>query len=1102
MTAKALTIYLVVIHLISFGQEDPTHLNFKKYTVEDGLSQATVNSFAMDARGLMWIGTDDGLNRFDGYQFKTYRHVGGKASLSNNVVMDVKADSDGHLWVATANGLTCFNLLTDSISTYTFNSKNNFYSSLAIDSALQRIWLAAGQDGLRYFDLQDHAIHEFVDPSLSKLNVVVVTVAHDLVFCGTINNGLKVLDVAHAKQLPLSQLTQDPLLMTATVRAILVDDDAVWVGTEGAGMFKVSFGDDKVDIYTLANGGLSSDNVWAIARGPYGKIWVGTDGGGLNIIDASHTYVNVFEYDEMRSVSGNTIRAIYVDAQHNAWLGTYNNGINFYNPLNRFMGYMQNKKGGADTRSATAFVEDDTQRLYVGTGGAGLSTFDAATATLTPVKGAPKEMKNILSLWYNKKYKELWVGTFGEGLYLFANNSWTTFTRQPDESSICDNTIWEITEDSQGNVWLATDRGICYFDRAKNAFQNYLFNDADSPVFSVAQIRSLYTAHDGKIWVGSFGFLGVIDPVSRQFHHFENDPADSTSLSNNIVVSLFEDQQHVMWSGTYGGGLNKLETRPPSFTTYDETYALPNNVIYTIEGDKEGILWMGTNRGIVAFDPQAETYRLFTSEDGVQNGSSHVGASFARADGLLFFGGEKGFNWFYPDSLKRYTDRHLKVTLVEMSANNKEIPCHTLMDGNWKIPHQQSIQIAFVFSTLQYSRTDQIRYSYKVKGLQENWSPAQRDRKIGFSNLNPGTYTLMVRAGMGNKWSDAVTSIEFEVLTPWWQTRFARFIFIFLVGVTIAGLYRYRTHQLVHRKRELERLVTVQSFEIVAQNEELMTQNEELTEQNEEMATQQLALDEAHKMLYEINQALEKTVDVRTEALNETIEKLNGTIKQLDSLLYSASHDLVAPLRSVMGLVALVRQESSLEDAMGYIDLIDTSVRKLDHLIQNLLQQSRNLRTPITLVEVNIEETIQDIIAELKYLPNYDLMSFNIDVPDGTRIMTDYYRIRIILSNLIGNAVKYCDHGKTARKISVRYKVANDQQEVEVWDNGIGIRNEYQGSIFDMFFRATEKATGSGLGLYIVKQSVERLNGTIKINSEYGKWTVFTIVLPLAKNEV
>ncbi|MBA4056051.1 MAG: hypothetical protein C0490_15155 [Marivirga sp.] len=500
---------------------------------------------------------------------------------------------------------------------------------------------------------------------------------------------------------------------------------------------------------------------------------------------------------------------------------------------------------------------------------------------------------------------------------------------------------------------------------------------------------------------------------------------------------------------------------------------------------------------------------MFDSEYGVQGTTFNRNAALQTHDGQLLFGGTEGFNVFQSRKLDQ-DQKSLAVVFTGFGIFNKEIkPGSDFLKESitetqeLDLSHNDSRLITFQFSAFNFLTPDKVIYAYQLEGFNNNWQNIGKDHSVTFTNLDPGKYRLIVRASFNGRLWGPEKSMVIIIQTPWWKTSAFRWTSFILFVIGGYSFYRYRVYQFKQRKRELEHMVALQGQEINRQNHDLAAQNEELQAQNEEMAAQQetiidqnLMLNEAKRNLQEINQSLEQVVHQRTEKLNETIHQLNKTIKELDAFVYSASHDLIAPLKSVMGLVELARRQNTQGEIGSYIDHIERSIKKLEDVIINMIQYSQNSSLEVKNENVNLHELIQECFSDIKFLPGMEVMHFSLNLGKDAVVMSDRNRLKIIVNNLISNCVKYRDSSKDSNHVRITFERGKNVWKLEILDNGIGIDKQFLSRVFEMFYRATDRSQGSGLGLYIVKETVERLYGEVYVDSEKGEWTKFTIAVP------
>jgi signal transduction histidine kinase/ligand-binding sensor domain-containing protein len=1091
------------------GHPAPRQLFFKRISTEQGLPQPSVNSILRDSRGFVWIATEDGLSRFDGTEFRTFRHDPVDSnSLSHNVVHFIEEEKEtGNLWVGTVSGINYFDRSLESFKVYKTNDPpGTVYANAALDKKRGRLWLACTVGGLRYLDLSRQKVVDFEEHQLHKERVWTVKIAGDSLLIGTLQ-GLKILD--------LKSHTISTLHNASPVRSILCDQHEIWFGTERYGLGRYNRVTKKTNYYNRKNGGTNNNDVWSLAKDKDHNIWIGTDGGGLNILDAGKEVSNYYlhsEFDE-RSLSYNTIRTIFIEPNGNVWLGTYNGGVSYHEvtPI-QFQLYRKEFLNENSLRNnvASAFTEADDGTIWVGTDGGGLHYLKDGIVHRYALPAKLAHINVVTSLLSDGD--GLWVGSFQNGLvYLDGHGGWKQFLHNPrDKTTIAANTVWSVQKDSVGYLWLGTNRGVNRLDPKTGVFHhiNHPLEGNINKVFKNEQAQTILISSDHTLWVGSYGLLTAYLPASDSIMEIDGIGKKGRTTRDLRVKALLEDHGKI-WIGTYGSGLCRYDPSTGSFYIIDERDGLPGDIVLSIEKGEPGSLWLSTNHGLVHFNELDTVFTVFDYDHGVQGTTFNRNASLETKDGHLLFGGTKGFNVFKPQKFT-WDLSSLAIVFTGFRIFNKQVkPGSEFLKQSitetqeLDLSHTDSRLITLQFSAFNFLSPDKIIYAYKLENFNDEWQSTGKDHSVTFTNFDPGTYKLIVKASFNGRVWGPEKSLSITIQTPWWKTPYFRWTAF--IGFCLAGyiFYRYRTYQLKERKKELEYLVNLQNKEIQIQNHGLAAQNERLKAQNEEMVVQQQTITAQNSMLNEakinlqvINESLEQLVHQRTEKLNETIHQLNKTIKELDAFVYSASHDLIAPLKSVMGLVELARRQNTQPEIGGYIDHIERSIKKLEDVINNMIQYSQNSSLEILNEEVNLYELVQECFADIRFLPGLEAVSFEVDINKDTIVKSDRKRLKIIVNNLISNSVKYQDDRKESHQVRITFERGKTTWKLEVYDNGIGIDKQYLSRVFEMFYRATDRSKGSGLGLYIVKETVERLYGEIYVDSEKGQWTKFTMAIP------
>jgi signal transduction histidine kinase/ligand-binding sensor domain-containing protein len=1087
----------------------PQQLFFKRISTEQGLPQPSVNSILRDSRGFVWMATEDGLSRFDGTEFRTFRHdPADSTSLSHNVVHFIKEEeATGNLWIGTVSGINYFNRSLESFKVFkTTDPPGTVYANATFDKKRERLWLACTVGGLQYLDLSLQKVVAFEEHQLDKENVWTVEIAGDSLMIGTLQ-GLKILD--------LQNHTISTLHNGSPIRSLLIDRNDLWFGTEGYGLGRLNRVSKKIVYYNRKNGGTNNNDIWSLAKDKDDNVWIGTDGGGLNILMAGEEISNYYlhsEFDE-RSLSYNTVRSVFIESNGNVWLGTYNGGVSYHEitPI-QFQLYRKEflNENSLRNNAVSAFAEANDGTIWVGTDGGGLHYFKDGIVYRYSLPDKLAHISVITSL--QSDGKGLWVGSFQNGLiYLDGHGGWKQFLHNPhDVTTIAANTVWSIQKDSLGCLWIGTNRGVNRFDPKTEVFHHidHPLEGNINKLFSNVQAQTILISSDQTLWVGSYGLLTAYLPASDSVIEINGFDGKGRTIPDLRVKTLLEDDGKI-WIGTYGGGLCQYNPITGSFHILDERDGLPDNIVLSIQKDESGSLWVSTNRGLVHFSESDTVFTVFDSDYGVQGTTFNRNAALRTKDGRLLFGGTQGFNVFKPQKFT-YDHSSLGVVFTGFRIFNKEVKpgnnflAHSITETReLDLSHTDSRLITLQFSAFNFLSPGKVIYAYKLEGFNDDWQNIGKDHSVTFTNLDPAKYRLIVRASFNGRVWGPQKSLSIIIQTPWWKTPYFRWIAFFLFIIGGFSFYKFRVYRLKERKKELEHLVKQQGQEISRQNHDLAAQNEELKAQNEEMAAQQqtiteqnLMLNEAKRNLQVINQSLEEVIDQRTEKLNETIHQLNKTIKELDAFVYSASHDLIAPLKSVMGLVELARRQNQQEEIGSYIDHIERSIKKLEDVIINMIQYSQNSSLEVKYEEVNLYDLIQECFTDIKFFPGIEAMKFKVDLNKNDTVMSDRNRLKIILNNLIGNSVKYRDDRKDCNHVWITFEKGKNTWKLEIDDNGIGIDKQYLSRVFEMFYRATDRSQGSGLGLYIVKETVERLYGEVYVDSEKGQWTKFTIAIP------
>ncbi len=823
-----LVLFMGLSPTVSHAQNN---IRFNHLSVEDGLSQNAVTCIFQDYLGFMWFGTQDGLNRYDGYNIKIFKNdPSNPNSLSDNFIFSIYEDSENNLFIGTRNG-----------SLNKFDRLNESFISLSPDS---------------------------INLSNARMNSVLALYEDSSGFkwTGGLGNpiGLKRENKATGEITEFKNDPDDPSSLSDNkVYSVFKDrSGTIWVGTfQGLDRYDPSTGGFKHFRNDPDDPNSLSDNwVWPVFEDSHGNLWVGTVNGGLNHFDTkSEKFTNYsFEQTNPTGINDNFIFSIYEDSGGLIWIGTNSGGVNYFHPSSQAFHHYLHQPGNPNSLSdnkVLSMLADKSGIVWIGTSEKGLDRFNPKTGKFKNYSADPENRNSLISNSIVQIYEDskgfLWLGTFSSGLTKFdtRNEQFEHFTHDPDNpNSLSEDRVYSIIEDKEGIMWIGTYAGgLNRFDVNQNKFTTITNIEGDSTSLSSNSVWSVFEDSRGDFWVGTFGGgLNLYDRNKNSFKVYTADPTSESSISDNNVISVYEDKNGVLWVGTMGG-LNKYLRESDTFKSYRTQDGLPNDVIYGIIEDESGYIWLSTNYGISKFDPAKETFRNYDYNDGLQ-GNEFNQRSFGKIlkTGEIFFGGANGFNLFHPDKIRDYT--YLPpVSFTGFKRYNTDdaegkplIEKGIAVRDKIEISYKDNI-VNFEFSALSYYNNFRNRYQYILEGFNENWIQLENEHNVTFTNLSPGDYKLQVRGSNGDGyWTENAASLSITIDPPWWKTNLAYFGYL----VTAFGfLYGLRKFEL--NRREQKTQIRVSDLRIKAAEAEkraLAAENERKTKELDSARELQLSM--------------------------------------------------------------------------------------------------------------------------------------------------------------------------------------------------------------------------------------------------------------------
>ena len=1094
-------------------------VGFKHITTYEGLSQSSVTAIVQDRQGFMWFGTQDGLNRYDGYSFTVYQNDPLQpSSLSDNYVLALYEDRKGQLWVGTDDGGLCrFNKQTGKFSVFKSTQKDsksltdNHVTAIKEDGQ-GNLWIATG-NGLSRFDpvrgIFTRYRHRAGDSGSLGHNLIqdVLVDRGGQIWVATLGGGLDRLDAQTQTFHHFKNVPADPTSLSQNSLKKLFQDSKgrLWIATEGRGLNLLNE-DQKTFTHFRHNPddprSICHDDINTLAEDGAGNLWVGTENGGISVLNKTRTAFTHYPYQETNSsgLNNGSIYALCRDRSDNMWVGTYSGGVNFFDHQPpKFQLYQKdiNDPNSLSNNNVMAVLEDRLGNIWTGTDGGGLNVLHKATQRYTQYRHRATDSKSIPSDFimsiYQDRDGDIWVGSYKGGLSLWrqASGEFLNFRVTGDASGLSQETVSTITEGKKGEIWLGTlGSGISRYDKKTRLFTHYKPDLTRPGNLTQGYISSLCFDHQQNLWIGSEGGgLQVIDARSGLFRAYRHDRSVPGSLSHNLVNSLYEDAQHRMWVGT-NAGLNRFDPKTHSFVTYQEKDGLASKVIQSLLSDRNDKLWIGTNKGLSVFDPTRKSFPNFDAGDGLQPGSFNRMAAYKDQQNRLFFGGIKGLNTVDPAHL---SDNLFipPVVITQLHVFNRPI---WLRSHQITLPHDQST-LTFSFAALNYSHPERNQYTYTLEGFDKGWSLKGPGRVATYTNLEPGTYTFRVKASNNDgHWNETGTAFRIILKPPFWQTWWFRTVAaLVLLGSTYL-LYQKRVRTLKLGKKKLETMVSQRTAEVLQQKEQLQNQAEELQSQTETLQSQAA---EMHLLIEELSERRIQEKTAREEA-----EKANNA---KSVFLATMSHEIRTPMNGVLGMAYLLNDTELVDQQKEYVDTIVQSAQNLLGIINDILDFSKIESGHLELEQGDIDlpqciEEVLDLFASKAAQSNLDLV-YQLDPQVPLHLIGDDLRLRQILINLVGNAVKFTTRGEVLVKVKLSQPIVDDSLKLlfQVRDTGIGMAKEQLHRLFKAFSQVDSSMTrrygGTGLGLAISERLITLMGGDIQVESEENVGTSFTFTI-------
>ena len=1096
--------YFITIVCISFIwlnkpliSSENYQVNFQKISVEDGLSQSSVNCILQDQSGFLWFGTQEGLNKYNGYNFLIYKHIyNNDSSVNHNKIYELYEDNNGYIWIGTKSGLSKYDPYKDVFKNYFPNNNNPLKNEiLAIIKGNNNVLWIGTKNGLFNFYPDEEKFKQLsIDDHKDQVEInSLISYKQEYIIIGT-STGLYIWNENLSK---FRKINTDEI----SVNALKSDNQGnVYIGTN-KGLIKID-----ADILIKDNIILSkhlfliSDDEIRCLHLSNNSLWIGSVSKGLYIVDLISNEINIYTniVGDQKSISSNRILSIYESQNKIIWIGTDGGGVNKFDELsNKFntVYLAPNVIQSCNNYSILSICESNSGLVYIGTWGNGFGVYDQITSDISIYKNKTNNPgslsdNNVFSIIEDRE-QNIWVGTY-KGLNLFnpINKSFISYRHSNDKNSISDDKIRTIYEDFDGTIWVGTyNGGLNKFDKQNRTFESFIQEPGNEQSISNNLIFCIYEDSDSTLWIGTYNYLNKFDKLNKVFYKYSLNSGEGEKYEESIIFSILESNNENLWIGS-DRGLFQFNRETGKFNQFTASESLRSSVIYGILNDSENNLWVSTNNGISKIYPETKKIHNYDITDGLQGNEFNVGAYYKNANGKMYFGGIYGYNSFIPEDI---TDNSYEpqIVITDIKIFNESLNSGDRPGLNNQITYTDSIElfynddvITFEFAALHYSNPEKNQYAYKLEGLDPKWNYVGNKRYATYTNLKPGNYLFKVKASNNDGvWCKCNKALYIRINPPFWTTWWFYTLEAFALALVIFVYIRLRIRRLRIDTRILEENVFKRTIQINRQKEKLEDFLEENILQKKE---------------------LEKALFINEKQKNE-LKKANEEIKNNYELkeifLANMSHEIRTPLNIIVGFTNLLRTAKLNSKQNSYLENIITSSNNLLVLINDILDFSKIEAGKLSLekIEFNFKETINNIVNLVLVNTNEKYLDFfqvaDTKIPEY--LFGDPVRLHQILTNLIDNAIKFTNPGGII-KLDIDIKESTSEYVeliFKVSDTGIGMTGEQIKNIFESFTQArsdtTRKYGGTGLGLAIVKRLVELQEGSIQVESEINKGSSF-----------